>query len=845
MRYSDMKRITMPLRARTSALAAFVFVSAATGAQAASLSSPASPAEQAPGEWMHYPAFQSTVTRVVDTPRYAYFMGAPYNYQSSLKTFNDPACSLFRLDKTSGEVDPWLHPGNPGALVLNMVYDWHKGCLIVAYNSLDFDLVYDDGRIVNVANLIDINLPAVTVTINDITVDHNSGKAYVALNTGFAVIDLESGRMTDYRTLESPVSSVAVVGNLLAVISDSKMYYAPLSETPASLADFSVTNVNQGAGPRKLFPLSDTLCAYMRYSSGAYKMFLMEVKDDQLVWKEGLFGYENKTPVEIPDGYWCTSDTQEILLRRDGSYTRIAREEADHGAVGASLDGHTVVFAAPRKGVWTRSVDEAGNWSDVMDVCRPDAPSVYQSRFMEWSPVYGLVGISRGVDQIFPTGSNTDYFEISTFRGGAWKSFSLADTNPEQVTAFNRAEGIAVDPDDPAKIYVGSYTRGLIRVNLSDPTDILHISSPNDKGKNLPGFVVGRDTQKAWDICRFAAPSFDNEGWLWSVDWDMDLPASEAVRIWMWSPEDRRASVDAENFRPWKSIILPYKCSNYCSILPLRSPLNKNLVAVVPNTYDSYPFIVLDHAGTPDDPSDDRMVRLQQLYDADGTMIHSPIYVYSMCEDLQTGLLWVGSERGLYVVNPRQSFRDPNLGKIIRSTRPDGQEIILGHTSRVSHIFADSRNEKWVSLFGEGLVHTSPDGSKILGFYTANNSGLPTDEVCGVWEDKATGSYIVSTTAGLSRLILPSVDNLRPDGQATVSPASVTPDYKGWVTLTGILGTSDIRVVAPSGKTVRTLRAAGDTVQWDTADEAGVPVGSDEYTFECDGRTIGSVLVIR
>lgn len=833
------------MRAGVCALAALFCVSSATGAPEAFASTSSAPALLAPGEWVHYPAFQSTVSRVVDTPRYAWFMGAPYNYQSNLNTFNDPSCTLFRLDKLTGDVKPWLHAGDPAARVLNMVYDWDKGCLVVAYNTLDFELIYDDGRIANVPNLIDINLPAVTVSINDITFDHNSGCAYVGLSTGYAVIDLEAGRMTDYHTLDGAVSSVAVVGDLLAVVSNDKVFYAPLSDVPSTLVDFSVTNVSQGAGPRRLLPLSDSLCAYIRYASGAYKLFLMEAKDGALTWKEGLFGYENKVPVETPDGYWCPSDTQEILLSRDGSYKRFVREESDHGAVSASLDGRTVVFAAPRAGVWTRTLDADGNWSDLLPVRRPDVPTVYQARHMDWSPVYGLVGISRGMDQIFPNGSNSDYFEISAFRGGAWKSFSLADTNPAQVTAFNRSEGVAVDPDDPAKIYVGSSSRGLIRVNLSDPSDILHISSPNDKGKSLPGFVVGRDTQKAWDVCRFAAPSFDNDGWLWSVDWDMDLPADAAVRVWMWSPEDRLASVDAESFRPWKSIVLPYKCSNNCRILPLRSPFNNNLVVVAPNTYDEYPFIILDHAGTPDDPSDDRMVRPGKLYDADGNPIHSTTYVYSMCEDLQTGLLWVGSERGLYVVNPRQIFRDPDLGTIIHSKSPDGQETILGHTSRVSHIFSDSNNEKWISLYGEGLVHTTPDGSQILGFYTSANSGLASDEVCGVWEDKATGTYIVSTTAGLSRLILPTTDTLRPDGLATVSPAAVTPDYKGWITVSGMTGSSDVAILSPEGETVRTLRTAGDSMQWDAADAAGRPVPAGNYSFVRDGRTIGSVRILR
>ncbi len=798
----------------------------------------------APGTWVQYPAYNASITYVADTPGRSFFMGYPQVYNAAVNGFNDPGQTLFYLDKATGEVHEWQHLGHPSARALCMGYDWKGKCLAIAYKDLDVDLVFDDGRIVNVPDLADLRPRGARPAINDIRFDHDRGLVYLALSSGFAVIDENTGRM-DYHQLDAPVASAAPMGDLLVLVSNSQVYWAPLADIPSSIADFNLTDTSKAKGATRLLPLGDTLCAYIRVEWGAYKVAMMHVVDGALVWKESLFGYEAKTPSETPDGYWFPASNQDIRLYRDGKWNRLPRAEEDMDAWTATTDGRNVFFVTPRGGVRTKTLGEDDIWPEGVEPTLPNFPSVYHARSIAWSPIYGVLAVTHGIDHYFMNTTSQTYYELTGYRSGKWSHYGYAYTNPEQKDVISAVDGIAVDPLDPHKAYIGSYTRGLLRVNLADPKDVMHISSANDKSKNLPGFVVGRDTQKAWDVCRFAAPAFDNDGWLWSCDFDMDRPAGNSMVLWMWSPEDRLASVDSASFRPWKSLVVPATGSNLSKVLPLRHSSNEGLVVVVPNTYDDMALIIYDHAGTPDDPSDDSSYPVGPLFNAEGYPIHSMKEVRCLTEDPKTGMLWVGSEQGLYTLNPRSAMRNPSLGATIDCTAPDGSQFLLGKNLPVTCIFCDANNDKWIGFQDAGLVHTDPTGTKARGIYTTANSDIPSDMVLALGQDLASGDMIVSTGAGLARLVLPSSDPLLPGASLAVSPSALTPGFKGWVTISNTVPGSDVTVTDEEGRAVRTLRPSSDSLQWDGSDDKGRPLPAGIYRLSSGHSPAVSLHILR
>ena len=234
-------------------------------------------------------------------------------------------------------------------------------------------------------------------------------------------------------------------------------------------------------------------------------------------------------------------------------------------------------------------------------------------------------------------------------------------------------------------------------------------------------------------------------------------------------------------------------------------------------SYQAAP-ILIDHKGTVEDSSDDQVVIPIELIDQDGSNIGFTS-VRTMYEDMSTGLVWCGTDMGIFTFRPSELLKTGNRGYRIKVARNDGTNLAdyLLDGASINSIMADNSGKKWISTNGGGIVVTSSDGTEIVKTYTTENSGLPDNDVYAVCYNPENNSMMISTGVGLVELFLSSgSNNNAKESDVKVYPNPVRPDFYGYVTIEGLNDNALVKIVDTGGNLIKELGfAAGGEARWD------------------------------
>ena len=377
--------------------------------------------------------------------------------------------------------------------------------------------------------------------------------------------------------------------------------------------------------------------------------------------------------------------------------------------------------------------------------------------------------------------------------------------------------GMAQDPDNPDVFYFGSIYNGLLRYNIKDMSSLLHMTISTDN-PDYPGHVSVQEPYASWsNAFMLTNPAFDAKGNLVMGHLHTKSDTSYLPEIWIWTADDRRASTSPETFRPFTRLSVDNVNFNTNNIaLPLYYPGNQDMIVFVPiNRYDNV-FAVYDHNGTPKETSDDRQNVMKDLWDADGNVSYHCLYC--AIEDPQTGLVWIGTDNGVFTFNPKEAFTNPGKVSRIKVSRNDGTSLadylLSGIT--VNNIAIDGKGNKWFSLSGGGLVRTSADGKTILEEVDTDNSMLPSDMVYASCYNPDSNSMMIATSAGLCEYYLSGNTGDNASSEVRAYPNPVRHDYYGWVTIDGLEEDCIVKITDSAGNIVRELGpASAGRVQWD------------------------------
>lgn len=779
------------------------------------------------GDWVLHPTYDSNTWKIIDTPSRTYTLGHAQPYVPKELQYADPQSFLFYYDKEGDELrSQTSRTGLSDNIVAAAEYNRDKRYLLVVYDNSNIDLVYDSGEVRNIPGLMSASMPA-SKRVNDITFSPADNEAWLATDFGYLCINDDKAEIAESRNYSTVIESVAHVGDDLLLTRGGKLFEAPRRAANFNLDDFS--ECGAFVSPARVRPLDGgRMGIYSKMTDQHHFQLLTRGAEGRYEGKTLAMSY---TDYLVPnrDGYLMagSGDLQQIYL--DGTRKTLTRDEGDKRNRAGTWDFSEFWFMQEREGLYSRRYTaDNKSWVTTRGCIEPNAPAVYISEAMAWHPERGMLVSNHGTSLNFTIGSVKVPMLLSGLRRGEWTRYAPAYTNPEQADVVWLPNGMAIDPDDRNMVYFGSLRFGMVRINLADPDDILHMSYPDDPSAGLPGFVEVVPTHKVGGNYNFSSLDFDADGNLWATYYNsLGEPNYE---IWCWTPEDRRASKDPSTFRPWHRWALSQKGGRYAVVNALTAGSNRGMLVTAANDYGG-PLLLIDTKGTPGDHSDDTVVEMSTMVDQDGSTVDHH-YFTTIYEDPSTGMVWVGTDTGLFTIHPRTAMSSPTRVNRVKVSRNDGTDLAdyLLNGVGVNAICSDPQGRKWFATHGAGVVCTSSDGRTIIGELTTENSWLPSDIVTAVAWDHSTGSLMISTLKGLAQYY--------PSGQGGGSdmdsvrayPNPVRPDYFGYVTVDGLADNALVKIADSAGSVVKELGLAeGGVARWDVTNHNGERVRSGVY----------------
>lgn len=229
-------------------------------------------------------------------------------------------------------------------------------------------------------------------------------------------------------------------------------------------------------------------------------------------------------------------------------------------------------------------------------------------------------------------------------------------------------------------------------------------------------------------------------------------------------------------------------------------------------------------------------------------------YVSAMVED-KNGEVWIGTQRGI------ARFIFPQF--ITQSNNPSeyrAQWLINSDTSalsryllrdvNVSAMAVNSANEKWVGSVNQGIWVLNNNGSAILKRFTAENSGLISNNIESITINNETGEVFISTDLGLVSYSDVPKAAVTKMGELKVFPNPFVYERHNEILIEGLGDATTIKIVGADGTIVHQFDACGGRVSWNALDSGRRQLASGVYFVVAisgngDEKGIGKVVIIR
>jgi hypothetical protein len=261
-----------------------------------------------------------------------------------------------------------------------------------------------------------------------------------------------------------------------------------------------------------------------------------------------------------------------------------------------------------------------------------------------------------------------------------------------------------------------------------------------------------------------------------------------------------------------------------------------------------YGLFILDDNKTPDIFSDDKYKKLL-VQDTENQVIS---FVYSIAEDLD-GNIWVGTDQGPVIYfNPENVFNTDLKASRIKIPRNDGTNLAdyMLKTETITSIAVDGANRKWLGTASSGAYLLSSDGATQIRNFNEQNSPLLSNSIVTLAVDNKTGDIWFGTSKGVQSFRGDATTGEEKFKKVYTFPNPVREDFKGNVTITGLIRDTQIRITDISGNLVYETVSDGGLATWNLNTYTGKRVATGVYLVFCaskDGSqsTVTKMLVIK
>lgn len=776
-------------------------------------------AQVAVGGWTMHSAF-SGVEEMGETSAYVYYHSGR---------------SLFRIDKETLEVSA-LNISNAlnDSDVTGFFTDKAHRSVIVAYASGNMDRIYDDGRVVNISDVSDATITG-SRGINDIAFGKEN--FYVATDFGLITYNDSKNEVRESAFTPKSVDHVVAMGDIVGIHYDLQMRFAPQSEKIVSLdkipvignytrtvrwldmegfGDNGVLLLNKetinGKLTNKLYTLTVNLENNTVTQTGADAATSTAVAID--------FGNSVRT---TPNSAYASNNEAIFVYGTDDEKGRevISLPRADAATVELLYGGNmSAIWLGDSRGMRMMDYSDPADGRLVHDYIKGSELTVPQIHSIIVGSQGQLLLSNRAEHLAFGVSPANKQSKVNILHNGVLTDVSGTDVELKNKNSsgyssagphpLNWNFSLCEDPAEDGAYYIGTFFEGLYRIKNGKQTH--HFYADNSP----------LSTMAKGYACMVLQPLVDRNNNLWVYKACDDGENQNRIFV---LPSNRRLTENPAA-SDWKCYSINGHTSDKRDAIGLVCR-HSDCVIFAMGRY-SQELVVFDTKGTPE-LSDDRQTVIKHYIDQDGKELDFS-NIHSLCEDAR-GRIWVGTDDGVFEIQDisKASSMTINVNHI-KVPRNDGTNLAdyLLASQMVSSISCDSSNRKWISTIGSGAYLVNENGDEILENYNSDNSILP-HTVYAVACDPNSNKVYFGTDIGLVEYSSTSAPGSDSYNDVYAYPNPVRPGYTGWITVTGLMADSLVKIADAAGNVFCQGRSDGGMFTWDGCNQAGERVKTGVY----------------
>ena len=680
--------------------------------------------------------------------------------------------ALFSYKKSDGSVQRYSRlTGLSDFEITNIRYNPEDHLLLIAYQSSDIDLLYDDGSVVN---LPDIKLKNIVggKGINNILFQNHI--AYLSCEFGIVVVDLIRHEIKDTYYIGAGGSSV----NVHQMAFDGTRFYAA-TETGIYSADASspvLFNYAVWSNDTSMYALVDPHEAFTGIAAFAGRLFIVfsdsvKLMFDGSAWSEFVPDHYGESKFDVFNNmlmlsnYFSVSIFDPSLLRTALFYLDLYPNAFPKYAY-RDTDG-TYWIADDNNGL-------VKNTGGAFETIYLNSPSGIGAFAMD----SGKEGIWVAGGGLAGTGGTNKNFGSYWFNNNSWKSFDL-QTDPLYATLYDKNTiTVVVDPNDGKHAFVGTRQSGLLEYGENGIANVLN--STNSTIKPIDGDP--------------------GSTWIGGVDFD------QSGNLWVLSNLNSGQLAERTTSGAWKSFNLGATYNGFYLFNLMVDSYNQKWA----NARGA--GLIVFNENDPDNPNDNNVTMLTTTAGKGGLPSND---VFAVVEDKEQAI-WIGSSAGVFVIyNPGNIFSGGNYDAQKVLIEQDGHAQYLLETEVVTAIAVDGANRKWFGTRSSGVYLMSADATKLIHTFNVDNSPLPSNSIQSIAIDPVSGEVFFGTEdKGICSFRADANEGGETCDNYYVFPNPVRHEYHGPIAITGLVANASVKIADVSGQVVFQTKANGGEAVW-------------------------------
>lgn len=717
------------------------------------------------------------------------------------KVFALSSHSLFAVDKQSEEIVYYNRlTGLNGAVISTIGYNPTLNLLLVCYENGHLDIINSQDEVYNIPDLY-LKQTTYSKIVNSIYMHEHT--AYLAMDFGIIELDMKRREIKDTYIIgqnakEVNVKHITIMGNRIYAVSPQLLYSALLSDP---LSDYAYWQT-------QALPTGKEVSAFC-----AYDELLYMVRDSVLCSYRDSKWQKHTTSYKV-NGL-CPTDQHLFILPKNQAGVAIA--ETDLGLQMTNVGMITDIVQDGSSYWWASVSDELVRGAD-RQAFRPDGPiNNIAYRMRTFGDRLYIVPGGRWASQ------NYTPAEIMFYEEGTWVNIANDVINKACGFKVYDLMNVAQDPNDKDHYFVTSYCAGLLEMYHDEVVDLY---TPDNST------LISAAPNNPKEYTRTDGAMFDEQGNLWV------LSAAGTKNINIVTPD-----------KQWFSFGVAYQNEDLPFYTPGEIMVDRRNTQWkwIPQCRYNTGLLLLQDNGTPTNDKDDQVFYRKEWYDQNNKQI-IPDFIYSMAQD-HDNTIWVGTNAGLFLIPATIDFTTSNRCERVIISRNDGTQLgdYLLDNEQINYIVVDGANRKWIATATSGVFLLSPNGEETIEHFTTENSPLSSNNVLSIAILESTGEVFFGTSQGLVSYMSDAIEPAKNFSDIYAYPNPVHPNYRGVVTIRGLMANTEVRIVDANGNLVTTVLGNGGEAVWDMTNAQGSRVASGIYTALCntqDGAAHSTVKIM-